>query len=376
MSTPYANRDAADIRSYSWLEWPQVSEAWRDLHSVSPHASFFTSPPWVATWLEVFGPDLRPAIHVLELGGVPRAAWILVRRTQSWHRIPMRRVFLGTAGEDEADGTCVEYNGFVCHPEFYEDAVGALWTTVNQCPWDELMLNGMSPEVARSVIGDRPASEHLVPTPGIDLDDIRGNGEYIKRLSHNSRQQLRKSFRFYEQRGQLNVEIACGPEEAIARLDELAELHQETWRGRGEPGVFSSRRFNDFHRRLIASFPKNVQLLRVKAGDWTIGLLYSLVSGNALYTYQSGFRYEEGNNNARPGLVVTALAIEHCLSRTTLGYFDLMAGEGRYKQSLSTVQRQLGWYAVSGGTFRCKMRTVAKRIAGRTRPQSEPQAGT
>src|ERR1035441_5372254 len=109
MSKPNANSDIAQISSHSWLEWPRVAETWRDLHSISPHASFFTSPPWVATWLDLFGPDLRPTLHVLELRGVPRAAWILVRRTQNWHRIPMRRVFLGTAGEDEADGTCVEY---------------------------------------------------------------------------------------------------------------------------------------------------------------------------------------------------------------------------------------------------------------------------
>lgn len=368
MSISNANGGLAKTHSYSWMEWSQVLEDWKDLHSISPHASFFNSPPWVGTWLEVFGADLQATIYVLKVLGSPRAAWILVRRTQHWHRIfSMRCVFLGTAGEDEADSACVEYNGFVCHPEYYKDAVSALWTTVNQSPWDEFILKGVQPEVACRIIGDRRASEGLVPTFGINLDSVRGHGDYLKHLSHNTRQQLRKSFRFYGERGPLNVETARQPGEAIAMLDELAGLHQETWRKRGQPGVFSSFRFTDFHRRLITSFPNNVQLLRATAGNQTIGLLYSLVSNSTLYTYQSGFAYEEGQNNARPGLVVTALAIEHCLSHTTLGYFDLMAGTGRYKKSLSTVQSQIGWYVVFGGTLRSKLKELLKRAAGRSR---------
>lgn len=368
MSTSNANGGVAKTHSYSWMEWSHVLEDWKDLHSISPHASFFNSPPWVGTWLEVFGADLQPAIYVLKVLGSPRAAWILVRRTQHWRQIfPMRGVFLGTAGEDEADSTCVEYNGFVCHPEYYEDAIRALWTTVNHSTWDEFILKGMQPEVAGRIIGDRPAEVSLVPTFAINLDDVRGHGGYLKHLSHNTRQQLRKSFRFYEERGQLNVETAREPGEAIAMLDELAGLHQETWRNRGQPGVFSSSRFTGFHRRLIASFPNNVQLLRATAGNQTIGLLYSLVSDGTLYTYQSGFAYEEGNHNARPGLVVTALAVEHCLSHTTLSCFDLMAGSGRYKKSLSTVQSQIGWYVVFGGTLRSKLKELFKRAAARCR---------
>lgn len=354
--------------SYSWIEWSQVVKDWKDLHSISPHASFFNSPQWLGTWLETFGAGLQPTIYVLRVLGSPRAAWILVRRTQYWRQIfPMRCVFFGTAGEDEADSVCVEYNGLVCHPEYYEDAVSALWATVNQSPWDEFILRGMQPEVACRIIGDRPAGESLVPTFGIILDHIRGQGDYLKHLSHNTRQQLRKSFRFYGERGPLNVEIAREPGEAIAMLEELAGLHQQTWRNRGQPGVFSSSRFTDFHRRLITSFPNNVQLLRVTAGNQTIGLLYSLVNDSTLYTYQSGFAYEEGKNNARPGLVVTALAIEHCLSHTTLGYFDLMAGTGRYKKSLSTVQSEIGWYVVFGGTLRSKLKELIKRTVGRDR---------
>jgi len=125
--------------------------------------------------------------------------------------------------------------------------------------------------------------------------------------------------------------------------------------------VFSSEQFCDFHRRLIVSHPECVQLVRVSAGDQTIGLLHNFVFGGTVHTYQCGFSYEEGNQNARPGLIVTAMAVEHCLNNTSLAYFDLMAGDGRYKKSLSTVMKQLGTYVVESGSVRCVLRNLTKR---------------
>jgi hypothetical protein len=36
---------------------------------------------------------------------------------------------------------------------------------------------------------------------------------------------------------------AAAVEEALAWLEELAELHQQTWTARGKPGAFASERF-------------------------------------------------------------------------------------------------------------------------------------
>jgi hypothetical protein len=349
------------IRCYIWSEWSKVLEKWGKLHLITPHRSYFTSTQWVSIWMEVFGPGLRPQICVFESEEGARAAWILVRRTKPWHHLPLRRVYLGTAGEDESESPCVEYNGFVYDPAYCGEAIKVLWKTVRQSPWDEFVLDGVRPELAQAIIKERAARARRVSAYGIDLTALRSRGGYLEGLSYNSRQQLRKSFRFYERRGALAVEVARNREEAIAMLAELADLHQTTWQKRGQPGVFSSERFNAFHRQLITSFPESVQLLRVRAGDETIGLLYSFVSDGILHTYQCGFRYddEEHNNNARPGMVVTALAVEYCLSSTSIQYIDLMAGSARYKRSLSTVEKGLGWYVVPAHTGRNMVREVA-----------------
>jgi CelD/BcsL family acetyltransferase involved in cellulose biosynthesis len=186
---------------------------------------------------------------------------------------------------------------------------------------------------------------------------------------------LRKSYRYYEERGPLAIDVAKTPAEGLLMLEELAKLHQKVWEERGEAGAFASAEFNQFHRRLIQNHFDSVQLVRVRAGDQVLGLLYSMIADGTLHTYQSGFQYAADNNNARPGLVVTAQTVEYCLANTDLRYFDLMAaGEGRYKSSLSTGGGELAWYTFTAPTVRNKLRDLVRNVGKRLRPPPPPPA--
>ena len=85
------------------------------------------------------------------------------------------------------------------------------------------------------------------------------------------------------------------------KLDELAQLHQNRWTGRGKPGVFASSRFIAFHRDLVArAFPSGgVQLLRIRAGAMVIGLLYNFIYKGRVYFYQGGLRFSDDNRLKR-----------------------------------------------------------------------------
>jgi hypothetical protein len=73
--------------------------------------------------------------------------------------------------------------------------------------------------------------------------------------------------------------------EDLARVkeffDEMRQLHQSTWKARGEPGAFASGRRLAFHRTLICrAFPRGgIQMLRVTAGNETVGVLYNFAEG-------------------------------------------------------------------------------------------------
>lgn len=327
-----------------------MAPTWADL-TARCGASFFLTPHWVETWLEVFGEDFDPQLIVLSEGGMPVAACMLVRRL-FWRKfVPMRRVYLNCAGEDEADETCIEYNRFLCLRGREPEAAGRLidWLGAG---WDELVLNGMESIPSLGACG-RSESEQK-PSHYVDLAALRAAGaSYDSVLSGNTRHQIRRSIRFYEQTyGTAEFEQARDQASALSFLEELAALHQKSWSGRGKPGVFASEKFCRFHRRLIERGP--VDLLRVRAGRQVVGLLHCFFHGGRVYFYQSGFHYLE-DNRGKPGLVTHYMAINHYLAeRPDVTEYDFLAGDSRYKRSLAKEHRMLEWAVVQRPTLRVR----------------------
>ena len=129
-------------------------------------------------------------------------------------------------------------------------------------------------------------------------------------------------------------------------LEQLKELHQKSWRRRGEPGCFATPIFETFHRALIRDRFRSgeIQLLRAAAGNQAIGYLYNFAYGDRIYAYQSGFAYAT-NGRLKPGLLTHALAIERAM-REGYAIYDFMAGEKRLKASFASHWRDMVWLSV------------------------------
>lgn len=344
-------------QTYSHHQWNQIAAVW-DALVAAARPSFFLTREWVETWIEVFGPSLNPRIIVFDRGGNPIGACLLVERTH-WRRfLPMRRVHLNCAGENEADSACIEYNRLLCLPGEEGTVTNALWHHLGQQAWDELRLAGMESPLAAA-----DAETRRRPCWYVDLAALRRSGEtYETYLSSNSRQQVRRALRYYEP---ASLTIASDLPTARQYFDELAALHQKSWPDRGKPGVFASPLFVDFHRRLIErTFPLGrVHLLRATAGDRAIGLLYCFCYQGRVYFYQSGFDYES-DNRAKPGLVTHYLAINHYLqSCPNVAEYDFLAGDSQYKRSLGKSERTLEWSVIQRPTIRVKAWRALRRLA-------------
>jgi Acetyltransferase (GNAT) domain len=267
--------------SHPWTSWSRWSEAWTDVHSACPDRSFFLSAPWVEAWLEVFGPRLRPEIVVFaEDDSQVVGLCLLVGRLERVGPFRLRRLYLNTAGEDERDEACVEDNAILCRPESADAVAGALAELLAGRRWDELFLHGMSPSRALDTLATtslgRPAVSRDVPSHFVDLRALGDEPEgYLKTLSRNTREQVRRSLRQIEKAGPLRIEEAATEADALRALEELARLHTASWKARGRPGVFASSLFRDFHERLIAkSFASGgIQLLRILAGAEPLAVL-------------------------------------------------------------------------------------------------------
>jgi hypothetical protein len=336
---------------YTTQEWLKTAPLWESVYSAASNPSFFLRRDWVETWLEVFGNQLRVRFLVFERDGAVAGICLLVDQVSRHGPIRTRQLYLNTAGEPSGQSVSVEFNALLCRSGMEADMAVALAGFIAREPWDEFLVNGMT----ESAFGDVSAATRGLADPDptwsvdyyVDLARLRAEKrDYVAALSKNTRDQIRRSSRLYAGGGAVEVTPAKDDDQALAMLDELASLHQAAWTERGKPGAFSSEQFRAFHDKLIRrTFAKNlVQLLRVSAAGETVGILYFFIHGTLVHFYQSGLTYRD-DNRYKPGVVSHAAAIQYW-SDQGMDAYDFMAGdpgEIRYKKSLGTDSRQLGW---------------------------------
>ncbi|MDX6750982.1 GNAT family N-acetyltransferase [Geminicoccaceae bacterium 1502E] len=307
-------------------------------------ASFFLSWHWIGCWLRSQAPEV--VLLRVRLGERTVGLGLLCWREERRHgvlRVPT--LHLNATGDELLDVLTIEYNDMLAEEGLRDQVRSAAlgWLRgarrVAGRPFWALQVRGTTEpvRVAGEAAGFRARLHAKAPSAAVDLAAVRASGRsYLQHVSGNTRSQIRRAARLYEMRGKLRLETARDTAEALAFLEAAGELHQARWQARGRPGAYASPTYVAFHRSLVAAaHPAGaVELLRVRAGDETVGYLYNFVWRGRVYFYLCGFRYEE-DNRLKPGLVSHWLCIERHLAGGAELY-DFMAGDNRYKTSLGT----------------------------------------
>lgn len=355
----------------------RIRDVWCGLEAASP-PPYFLSWAWVETWLDSLPPALDLALCVARRAGAPVAAFFLGTRTRWRHRVlRSRELHWNMTGHPAYDEICIEYNGLV-----HDGTPPPLAEIVARLPgaWDEIYLPALDADgpVAHGLAGLselalRVRTDGRIPAPAVDLAKVRDGGDYLKLLGGSTRSQIRRSQKLYGARGKLALEVAASPAQAAAVFDELVDLHRRAWRDRGEAGAFIPFVY-DFHRRLIERrfTAGEIQLLRIRAGDTTVGCLYNFVSRGEVLFYQSGLAYET-DGKLKPGLVCHALAVDHA-ARAGHRWYDFLAGQSRYKQSLATDARALVWARIQQPRLRFALEDLARQVRDHVRARRAQQA--
>jgi CelD/BcsL family acetyltransferase involved in cellulose biosynthesis len=362
-----------------------VTATWRALAAECSH-SYFLSPGFIDTWLAALPSDVNVRLAVLSEGAEPVAAAFVGHA-----RVVRQRLFrshaylLNQTGSRAVDQLYIEDNDFLCR----DSASFSIREVLSQLPgdWEELYLSGVDPRSAAGRMLDRIGGPYQVlianriPAPYVDLAAVAaGRKDYLASLSSNTRSQIRRCYKLYETRAPLVREVAAGAESALDIYDEMVKLHQLSWRLRGEKGAFANPWFYNFHRRLIEGRfdAGEIQLIRVRCGEATVGCIYNFVWNGTVSFYQSGFRHEE-DNRLKPGFICHTEAVRHNLECGHAVY-DFMASFDEYKVRMSTHQRDLVWarvqkprlkFAVERVMRAGALRAIAqyrKAKAGRKRP--------
>lgn len=350
--------------------------SWRDLEN---RASFsvFLSWPWIGTWLQCAESPLsimrmRHGDKVIALGVFAHSN---ASRTLGG---AMPVLGLHEVSETPLGKIATEYNGLLCETGWeaiahrrlaqwlsHEHVVPDASTGGSGLVWRECRLPGLCSDHFSAV--QAGAGVHRLyrksDAPHVSLTDSFSNlDHYLKTLTKNARHQIRRSLRRYETRGAISLHRPSTEQAAMACVDRLSLLHTSQWEARGKPGAFSNGAFVQFHHKLIQNgFSQGVvDLLEVKAGQHTIGILYNLVYGGCVAAYQSGFTYED-DNRLKPGLLCHALAISDYAS-SGFETYNFLAGDQRYKRSLATDADTLYWVAIQRPDIRMRIESALRNM--------------
>jgi CelD/BcsL family acetyltransferase involved in cellulose biosynthesis len=338
-----------DIAVLSALEdTREIGLLWRRLASAGP-VSYFNSWPWIETWLGMLPSDTDVKFVVMSDASGPAIAFFLGKSPLTRYGvIKSNAYFLNETGHPEFDQLCIERNGVMMREGLNASLSDILAALPGE--WDEFYVSGV------------PAESPLVKPPApyrtrvrrrsssycVELDKVRESEDYLDLLSAMTRSQIRRSYRIYEDEfGPVTSELPKSWLEARAFFEELVALHQQRWQKKDVPGAFSNKFFHDFHCALIDSRfnTGEVQIVRVRAGDTTIGVLYNFVHNGTVSFYQSGFNYSP-DNRLKPGLVAHTEAIRYNAAQGHAMY-DLLSGDTRYKKSLATTSHDQVWVVIS-----------------------------
>ncbi len=343
-------------------EITQVSELetdWLELQKTADY-SFFTSWSWVKTWISLL-PDaskltliqVYSAKKIIALGVISKKRNVRNKLFQS------KGFYLHETGDLKYDQLTIEYNDLLVNKDYKNEVWEFLLNKINSnnLDWNEFYVSGSENISNFEKITTKHQKIDLVvrdemPIYWADLTELGDSvDDYLQSLSSNTRYQIRRSIRKYEENGEISIQSASTVAQALEYLANLKELHQKYWTGKGHAGAFANPIFEKFHENLIKEcLPKSeIQLLEISHGENVIGFLYNFILDGRVYSYQSGLNYSQ-DKKLKPGLVCHYLAIKHNFE---LGrnIYDFLAGESQYKKSLSNANAKLYWLVLQKKCF-------------------------
>jgi CelD/BcsL family acetyltransferase involved in cellulose biosynthesis len=333
-----------DISLTRLTDRDQLGQLWRALQSRADH-TFFTSWAWMGNWLAQLPANMEVHLLRADLGEHNVGLGLLVKgRSRVLRFLPMTCWRLHNTGDALIDDLVIEYNDFLVDRAYAGRVRKAMLAHLFQVQRIQRLEISRADPAVRDALEGLPASvtaqQSHMDCHIVDLEAVRAASAtgYLGLLSSNTRSQIRRSLNAYAKLGPLAIDVANDVDQGLAFFDALKTLHAQTWLDRGEASSFASCSIADsFHRQLIqVQLPGGqVQLLRVRAGDQTLGYLYNFVYGGQVLYYQSGFHYGLLDKLDKPGMVCHALAVQHHADQG-LREYNLTAGSYRYKASLAT----------------------------------------
>ncbi|GGD02270.1 GNAT family N-acetyltransferase [Aquisalinus flavus] len=351
---------------------------WRDLYARAGKKTFFQSPAWIETWLRQA--EDRAELHAIratEDGTTLLLGIIGVSQSGLVPFVSLREARLGETAREAIDSVYVEYNDFLQAAGGPSDLGAEAWCAVfDHFPGIDSFVvrngtvscvSGLSEAaLARGMTVRVLREEHSWICRLADLRQT--SSTVLSSLSSNSRKQIERCAKLYEERGEVALHTPTGDDQWSVSWQRLETLHAATWEARGGASVFANPDLLAFHKRLRKDHPESVALVELRAGEETVGVLYNFVHEGRVMNYQSGFQYEE-DNRLKPGLLTHVMAAQHYLDNG-LDTYDMLVGDVRYKQSLGEAGERMSLVEAVRPGWRQTAVSLARSLRYRIRHRS------
>jgi tetratricopeptide (TPR) repeat protein len=321
---------------------------WEALYDADPEAQFFLSWTWMSKWLS----------------SVDKPWFILAARPDAGSSgyAGLLPLWLGT-GERKSGGFyndvnlggnyVSDYTGFLCKPEFENQAIPAFAGRLKQLHWTNLKIEELRASDHRTALFMRQFSDrefrfsdvNCVNKDNIDNSicpaaPLPGNwNDYLeKNLSANMRQKLRRLLRQIEKSAEFRITHA--EKDTFERdLETLLRFWTSRWgrrKGQRLNAILANNRLMLRH-----AFEAGALYLPVLwHGERPVGALAIFVDARKKsFLFHMAGR-DEAFDGPQPGLILHAHAIRHAISNGFTTY-DFLRGNEAYKYSFGVEERRI-----------------------------------
>ncbi len=353
------------------LDMETLKQSWQRLENCNP-MPFFLTWQWLSCWIKTYLPDVI-VVSATHQGHVVAIGLFTSSLEIRYGLIRARQLRLHQLGNIKMDQIWMEYNDFICDSRHKTDAVDACFKVLqrDEFDWDEIVLSMLPCSRAEYILSSKPLAHIGLRNScyGVDLTRMRGsNPDYLQNLTANTRYQIRRSIRLYENKyGALQLSKAGTPGEAREFLHDAGKFHMARWPDSG----FTNHYFVEFHENLIRdSFATNsIDLLKLKAGDETIAVMYYQIVDKKVYFYLHGLKFES-DGKLKPGLVAHTMATEYYMSQG-MDHYDYLGGDSQYKVQLAQRTEDLVTVVIQRPRLQFQLEKIARNIKRRMLPKDD-----
>ena len=316
---------------------------WDELAGNDRRDGFFRTSAWYRAWIEHIRPDAEPFVVVVR--DQERIVGLAPLCRLTYRDLGFRLKAIAWAGREVVSG---DFLDFIAEEEVRQQVVEAvlkfLWQA--RSDWGLLVMGELiedSPsDRALAFFGER----YRIPLrrqeqrvcPYISLP--RTFDDYLNSLGSSTRYHIRRRMRDVEKKG-AKVEIYSKPEQLVAELDTLVNLHLARWRKDNLPGTFGRRGFTDFLRQIFQGLPagSGSQMYQLRHEGVPVAALLTFTFGESTLYYQAGWDPDSSLAPLSPAVVLMAHSIRDAIQN---GYrhYEFLRGDEAYKSRWTKTLRQ------------------------------------